>query len=943
MTRLYLALHTPRVIYTARVNQAFYTTDLLAQVKYDGGSGTLADVLPGMTVYIGSSAGAYDRGFCRVRKTPTSNTLYIGETSEIAWADNLYLTVVDEFRPWQKAARISDGVIYMDYDVAYSDQHLYPDPVVVMGGQRAAWLTNGSAVFNVSAAGSWVPGGGSVYSYLWSVAPEAGASISNTGVAAPTVTITQAGTYRLGCRVMSLNGRIHTGYRYIFVFDANHPPVENFSLEACVGEVDSGGWQFSGQIKGLPTLLPGGLTVLFDESNTVRASGYLAAETLTLDPEQDAVNFEARGLHWQLAQMPNFPTGIEQSVGTPANWTEMQSLTVDKAAWHLLHWRSNLTQIADYISNGDARLAASLEAPAGSLWAQLAAYAESILAAPVCDHNQAVRVQIPLNLTPVANRSGITTVQTVTAAQRAKTLKAEHRRLAQAAQVDLSGVSVDAANQGAAYFALANGRVPKRVGSLDRRERLLLGAQTQANELAGLLLARANNPVGEFTLELAEGQGLGFDIAPLQYGQVDLPGLYSGKFAVLGVEVHYNPHSGALSVTLRAEAETGVEQAVDGDAPPPDPETGVAAADHNLPEPFKFPPLPAFPPLPLPPLPTSGQPRYAILFTDNYGLWWTDKFSEASPRWKSLNANFTQAELANLLYLTCNRGGRFYCGNTKRIWSWSIGEAPRLLAGEEFFNPLNSSYVIWGLAANPYASDSVAALVSTSGDRSAVKIFTGGIGGLQPKGVLDGAMWGSAGISYAGGKWLITYPGTILVNFYSARWSLDGNTREFIGQGGAGGLLPNLYANPNAGHIAAGRFGGDVVFLPYIGTSRNSKLAANGETETYIAALNFDACIAADPTGTYIMAAYGNTPKRSNDGGVTWGNISNNAWWGGANGWVKQDTFIWATAAYEDPSYRAAAIRYTEDFGATWSDKTGDLLSYMPGENILARKIIVFD
>ena len=38
----------------------------------------------------------------RIRKYPTEDTIYIGETSEIEWDNDLHLTIVDEFDLWAK-------------------------------------------------------------------------------------------------------------------------------------------------------------------------------------------------------------------------------------------------------------------------------------------------------------------------------------------------------------------------------------------------------------------------------------------------------------------------------------------------------------------------------------------------------------------------------------------------------------------------------------------------------------------------------------------------------------------------------------------------------------------------------------------------------------------------------------------------------------------------
>src|SRR4026208_1012857 len=96
-SKLYLAVLKPNTIYTARLAAVPGSTDLVYEITFTSGSGTLGDVKPGMTLYVGTIAGAYDLGMSRIRKNPISGTFYIGLTSAIDWQSSCYLTVVDEF------------------------------------------------------------------------------------------------------------------------------------------------------------------------------------------------------------------------------------------------------------------------------------------------------------------------------------------------------------------------------------------------------------------------------------------------------------------------------------------------------------------------------------------------------------------------------------------------------------------------------------------------------------------------------------------------------------------------------------------------------------------------------------------------------------------------------------------------------------------------------
>ena len=165
-SKLYLAIHNPTIIFQCQTNQEFASLDRVVEVAYDNATGDYADILPGMTVWIGSTAGAWDLGQVRARKTATSGLLYVGENADVTWANDVHITVVDEFGIWARHPRVvSDTEIYMDWDVEYDDQHENCAPVPIFEHQ-VLWLTGASVTADLDAGGSWCPTAGAK-SYLW--------------------------------------------------------------------------------------------------------------------------------------------------------------------------------------------------------------------------------------------------------------------------------------------------------------------------------------------------------------------------------------------------------------------------------------------------------------------------------------------------------------------------------------------------------------------------------------------------------------------------------------------------------------------------------------------------------------------------------------------------------------------------------------------------------
>src|SRR3990172_2355923 len=155
-TKLYLAVFQPNTIYTALLSGVPSSNDRVYEISFDNGSGTLGDVKANMTCYVSSIGyGDYNLGMVRIRKAPIAGTFYIGLTSEIAWADNCFLTVVDDFDLWAKHATVASGVLSMDVEVGYSDQHSAFNPVPILGSHVVAWLDEATVDVEFDASDSW--------------------------------------------------------------------------------------------------------------------------------------------------------------------------------------------------------------------------------------------------------------------------------------------------------------------------------------------------------------------------------------------------------------------------------------------------------------------------------------------------------------------------------------------------------------------------------------------------------------------------------------------------------------------------------------------------------------------------------------------------------------------------------------------------------------------
>jgi hypothetical protein len=750
--RLFLAIHSPASVFTARVNGDPSTDDKVASIVYDGGSAGYADAIAGQTVYVGSGAGAYDKGIVRLRGalSDTSGTMLIGETSEIAWADDDYLTVVNEFALWPRHLRINaSGVIYMDYATVYSDQHDACDPVPVLGPPAVVWLTKSTVDVTFDASDSWVVGS-SITDYAWVASS---GSWDNAASATPTLTLSAAGTHRVQCTLTAANGKGYTGYRTVFVYSHASMPETNFRLENCSGDWNTGGWSFKITMfadADTTSVRDRAQVILFardwyggtetsigpvaDRENII-ATGWIAGESITWDPEQGTVSFDVHGPQWWLSQMPGFPSGVEDYDGTPTDWVEFEDLTVDKGLWHFLHWRTTASLCMDYTLTGDTREIKVFDAPAGSLWQQLyqAAHA-TILAQPCCDRYGRLFVQIDSQFLAEADRAGIPIVQAITKQDWREQIGIERRTVDRTGQVDLSGVAY-ASGSGTAYFSLAPGHVPKLYGGLERPDRLALSSQNQANLLAGLLMGNYNNPYPRITINLASNHRA-FDVCPHQYGTLTVAAadtergiaFTDQKIVPRRVDFIHDADDGTLLADIDAEAYTTAQGYVTGDPPPAPPD----------------PPPPPAPPIPWEPPAEAPTVAMAVVMTPNHVARSFDWYGSASPTWETVEIGLTAPLALSCLrafdvapdgqaYLVCydasnpSTTGLFYCTNIagdSPQWSLllSVADARTEAGYTDEFESVGATddgkgYVVF--TSNAYPNERIGFWVVTAGAVSA--------------------------------------------------------------------------------------------------------------------------------------------------------------------------------------------------------------------------------
>ena len=568
-----------------------------------------------MTLLVGTSAGAWDVGLARIRADSLdtgggTGVFLIGITSEIEWADDLYLTVLDDYGLWPKHPRITGGISYMDYDINYrlgpvfpnTRQNVYGAPVIIMGTHAVLELTGASVTTNFDAVDSYsCIGAPTGYAYAWTCA---GATVSTPAGSNTNITFKAVGTYLVYVTVTANYAggysATSTAIRYVIVHSAAHPLNTSFSITSKpTGDYQEGGWNYSITMHANATeatIRDRTLVILVAKDwygateqsigplvgrENIVCVGWIDGESLRRSNDLSLVSFDVQGPAWWLGVQRGFPTGIDDTSVQPTDWLHIQNLTPRKGLFSFLHWRTTATVVTDcYITADDHRLA-STYTPAGVLSEQLRAIAQRVNAGVVCDRYGRLFCEIDTQFIAPAART-FPVVQTMTDRDWRDEITIRRNVVPNAGQVDLSGIfySGDITTSNA-IFALSPGHYPKHHGpNVQKIEHIALDDQAEANLLAGLWLGYLNNEFPETDTPMSSNYRA-VDIAPRMFVQQNLTASETPRGLVWNnkkliprtVSFDYDPREGLLLTDITFEAETFASDAVVGDPPitPPDP------------------------------------------------------------------------------------------------------------------------------------------------------------------------------------------------------------------------------------------------------------------------------------------------------------------------------------------------------------------------------------
>lgn len=575
-----LFLLAPAVVFKARINQSAFTYPLDA-VTYDGVTvGTYSVVAISQLVLFGSTEGADDLGRSWVRLFPTSDTLYIGRSSqgvrdgEVSLTDNAYITVLDLFVVANKTPYIdADGELFKNSDVAFDGQTDESNPVANAGPAVAATIDPDTEVITVtlSAGNSFATApGASIVSTIWEVG--AGGTITVGAFDDETITVEYEAGFRYArLTVADDNANSHQAVVPVLAIDPDADPcIDGFTIERHT--ITPAGQQISVNVRqAIPrsTYPEGTLAMLIDgepidaqDRENVIFQGWVDTEPAAIEAAPVGLLAEVElnliDVAGRLRQLPGF-SQIMENASEPENWAQATTPNMDRFIHYLLDWSSTALHVADFYWSGTGAtyIFRILASDGASLWDQVARKAQSMTPDYVftCDRRGRLRILPDPMMQDPGDRT--TTTQGALAPEDWAGLRYQAQRAPtvhwlRASAILTSSILVPA------VFSIAPGLAPGQgLAVVDDGNRLAV-SQDALNAYAGHAYARANAPYGPFTVALAGGDNDAFEPALMQWVALTITSasqaprgltFTEARFLLRQVEIRYNH---ALTGTTKA-------------------------------------------------------------------------------------------------------------------------------------------------------------------------------------------------------------------------------------------------------------------------------------------------------------------------------------------------------------------------------------------------------
>lgn len=621
-TQLNLIVFQPRTVFQAQVNNASIARGART-IDFDSvSSGSYLNIEAGMTLLIGSTPGGKDIGRIRVRSA-SSSQIIVSENSNIAWANDLYLTVLRYFELWPVFPRIiqdpsdpENVIFYKDYDVAYTNQNSILGTFVNAGPHRPVILEGGSAQVWYSSTGSFNVKGDSL-TYNWAF--EGGTPTGSTSADPGYVTYNTPGDYVTRLIVTSSSGAVDTTYRYVSVRNkigqGSNTPIVRWASGDLTGSRSEGGQSIDFTVFDTMGIDDNAVIMLYSDdwygsnhislggnypnSSNIFFVGYVDKGTLRRDYEHSTVSFTATSITGLMKNAVGFSVSVE-STGAPSTWYELLDMDVRRALYHYFRWHTTVLNISDFEFKGADYKIQYFDADRASMYDAVDNLMRGTLVGKLVADRQG-KLWAEVDARAYSNPTGtFTPIMEITNRDWANEPGIEQIYADEYSYVEMGGIQYSGNITGTfqALMACAPGSAPSFRGRIEKSQGLALGGQPHLNQLVANVFANYNSRFPSMDMQVSANLR-NLDIAPQESSRIIIA--QSDTVANVAIDRLYIPET----ITWHWDPKTKLmlpsvtyNNIVTGDASesiiiPPTPDDGGLNSGFNVPS-LTVPSLPIF-------------------------------------------------------------------------------------------------------------------------------------------------------------------------------------------------------------------------------------------------------------------------------------------------------------------------------------------------------------
>lgn len=576
-SRLSLFIYQPRTVMQCKINDAAITKGAMTITYNNVTLGSSSVVEAGMTLLIGTTAGASDVGRIRIRSASASS-FTVSENSNIQWANSLFLTVLRYFEIWPVFPRIifnpnqiDDSIFYKDYDIAYTNQNSLLGTFVNMGPHRPVLLENGSQSVWWSSTGT-LNLLGHALTYDWAF--EGGTPTGSTSADPGWVTYNTVGDYVTRLIVTdAVNGAQDTSYRYVSVKnkigEGSTTPIPKWTMTDLQGSRGEGGYSAQFTIFDTVSITDNAVIMLatddwygstrqnlggnYPNASEVFFVGYVDKDTIRYDYEKSFVQFNVNSITGLMKNSLGFSVSV-QSVASPSRWYELLDMDGRRAMYHYLKWHTTVLNTVDFEFKGTDYPIQYFDSDRTSMYDALDNFMRGTFLGEVVADRQG-KIWAEVRADAYANPTGsFPSVMDISKRDWKNEPSIEEKVMDEVSFLEYGGIAYSGVVTGtfAALLANAPGGAPSFRGKTEKLEGLALGGQVQLNAAVGNVWANKNSRYPAVNMQMTENLS-NLDIAPQETNRIIITPSDTNRN--LSLDALYIPHTMAWSY----DSENGIK------------------------------------------------------------------------------------------------------------------------------------------------------------------------------------------------------------------------------------------------------------------------------------------------------------------------------------------------------------------------------------------------